>query len=444
MQKTDVLIIGGSAGGLTTAISARRNYPDKGITLIRKEKQVLIPCAIPYLCETIGSTEKNLISDEILSKNNIELIVGEVRSLDRKNKVVNTIKEQKIRYEKLVLATGSLPVIPPIVGVSLKNVFVVKKDVRYLQQMLKVLEKAKNIVIIGGGFIGLEFADELSKKDKNITIVEMLPHCLQLAYDEEFCLKAEEELEKKGVKILTNNIAEKIEGENRVEYIKLKKGEKLKADVVILGIGVVPNVKIAEDAELKIGQTKGIWVDEYQRTSDQNIFAVGDCAEKTSFFTKAPFGLKLASIAAREARIAGASLFNLKYRNEGTIGTFATVIGGVGFGVSGFTERKAREEKIDFVKQEASTVDKHPSAMTASSKIFVKLLFRKSSKEIIGGQVLGGPTTGEVTNIIAAMIQNKMKAEEIIKFQLGTHPALTPSPVVWPIMEAAEKAMGQF
>ena len=116
----------------------------------------------------------------------------------------------------------------------------------------------------------------------------------------------------------------------------------------------------------------------------------------------------------------------------------------MGFGVSGFTERKAREEKIDFVKQEASTVDKHPSAMTASSKIFVKLLFRKSSKEIIGGQVLGGPTTGEVTNIIAAMIQNKMKAEEIIKFQLGTHPALTPSPVVWPIMEAAEKAMGQF
>ena len=441
MQKTDILIIGGSVAGLTAAISARRNYPDKKIVLIRKEKQVLIPCAIPYICQTIGSIEKDLINDEMLSKNNIELVVDEVLEIDKKAGIVKTIQKKEFEYEKLILATGSLPIIPPIPGADLENIFTVKKDADYLKGVFEVLEKANDIVIIGGGFIGLEFADELSKKDKNITIVEMLPHCLEIAYDKEFCLKAEAELKNNRIEILTNSIAEKIGGEKKVEYVKLKNGKEIKADAIILGIGARANIKIAQVAGLKIGEKKAIAVDEFQKTSDENIFAIGDCAEKKSFFNGEISSIMLASIAAREARIASANLFRLNYENKGTIGTFATVVGNLAIGISGLSESHAKEAKIDFVKSEASTFDKHPGVMPNSSEIFVKLLFKKSTSEIIGGQISSGATAGEIINIIAAMIQNKMKAEEVVMFQLGTHPALTPSPIVYPIVNAAEMAI---
>lgn len=439
MKKTDVLIIGGSAGGLTAAISARRNYPQKKITLVRKEEKVLIPCAIPYLFKTIDSVEKDLIPDAVLSKNQVDLVVDEATELNPNQKVAKTAKGSGIGYKKLILATGSLPVVPPIDGVNLENVFVAKKEVGYLEKMVAVLKEAKEIVIIGGGFIGVEFADELAKAGKKITIVEMLPHCLQLAFDEEFCLKGEEKLRQSGVVLRTGILAQRIGGEGKVEYVKLKNGEKLPVEAVILGIGVRPNVELAQAAALKIGKTKAIKVDEYQRTSDKDIFAVGDCAEKTSFFTGKPSKLRLASIATREARIAATNLFRPREKNGGTIGTFATIIGGLALGVAGLTEKAAEEAKIKVVKGEAVTLCKHPGAMPGSKETSVKLLFTKAGR-IVGGQVYGDFAVGEVVNVIAALIQKRAQVEEVVKLQIGTHPALTPSPIAYPIVSAAAVA----
>jgi len=219
MKKTDVLVLGGSAGGLTAAISARRNYPDKDITLVRREEKVLVPCGIPYIFGTLGSVEKNLIPvDEMLSANKMESIIDEVTEIDRAKKVVKTAKGEEIGYEKMILATGSLPIIPPIPGVDLEHVFVAKKDVEYLTGMLKTIEASKRVVIIGGGFIGMEFADDLTKRGLDITVVEMLPHCLQLNFDDEFCEKVEERLKEKGVKLLTDTTAEEIGGEKILPY----------------------------------------------------------------------------------------------------------------------------------------------------------------------------------------------------------------------------------
>ena len=172
MKRIDVLVLGGSAGGLTAAISARRNYPDKDITLVRREEKVVVPCGIPYIFGTLGSVEKNLIPvDEMLSTNKIESIIDEVTEIDRAKKVVKTAKGEEMGYEKMILATGSLPIIPPIPGVDLEHVFVAKKDVEYLSGMLKTIEASKRVVIIGGGFIGMEFADDLTKRGLDITVV---------------------------------------------------------------------------------------------------------------------------------------------------------------------------------------------------------------------------------------------------------------------------------
>ena len=442
MKRTDVLVVGGSAAGVTTAITARRHYPEAGITLVRKEDQALIPCGIPYIFGTVESPENNLIPDAVLSKNNIDLIIDEASSIDRKDKVVTTANGDTIGYKKMVIATGSEPFVPPIPDTRLGNVFTVKKDVNYLNGMLHALDRAKDLVIIGGGFIGVEFADECRKRGNlNVSIVEMLPHCLLLACDEEICIKTEDKLKENGVNVLAGSRAEAIAGNGKVEYVKLGGGEKLKADVVIIGIGTSANSDLAKNADLKVDERSSIYVDEFMRTNDENIFAAGDCARKTSFFTGGPSRLMLASIASIESRVAGANLFTLRRRNEHAIGVFSTVIGDLCIGSAGMTERAAREAGFDIVVGEASSPNRHPAGMPGVGETSVKLVFSRESRIILGGQICGGYSVGEAINIIGATIQLRMRTDDIATFQVGTHPALTASPIAYQITNAAEIAL---
>jgi NADH oxidase (H2O2-forming) len=442
MKKSDVLIVGGMSG-IVVGTTARQYNKDAKITLVRKEKQVCVPCAIPYIFGTLGSTDRNIIPDAILSNNNIELVMDEVQSIDRDKKTVATSKGETIGFDKLILATGASPIVPPIPGINLDNVFVVKKDIDYLNALLKTLHKAKDVVIIGGGFIGVEFADEFNKRGLNVAIVELLPHCLQLVFDEEFCVRAEKKLSEIGVNVMTNSRAEKIVGDKKVEAVELSSGEKLKCDMVLLGIGVAPNTKLAKEAGLKIGEQRGIWVDPYMRTSDENIFAAGDCAEKTSFFTKKPSGLRLASIATWEARIAGANLFQLRKKQEGVIGVFSTIVRDLAIGGAGMTEKTAKDAEFDLFIGKATTADKHPGGMPGAAEMNVKLIFEKKTERILGGEISGGSTTAEAANILAAFIKARSKVDEIVTFQMGTHPMLTASPIAYPIVRAAEDAMAK-
>ena len=178
MKKADIVVIGGSAAGLTAVINSRLHYPGKSIMMVRREERVLIPCGIPYIFGTLGSCDKNLIPDTGLEKNGVDLLVDEVTGIHREEKVVKTAAGHEVGYDRLVIATGSEPVMPRIPGYDKEGVFFVKKDVPYLDGMLEALSKAKSLVIVGGGFIGVEFAEECKKnRDIDIKIVEMLPHC---------------------------------------------------------------------------------------------------------------------------------------------------------------------------------------------------------------------------------------------------------------------------
>ena len=217
MKKTDVVIVGGSAAGLTTAITARRHYPNKKILLIRREKLVPIPCGIPYIFGNVGSPQKNLMPDTDLEKHNVEFIIDDVTELDREKKTVQTKSGEEVGYDKLVLATGSLPMMPPIPGFDKENVYPVHKDVEHLSIMQEKMKSSKKIVVIGGGFIGVEMSDEMNKiGNLDVTICELLPHCLQLAFDPEFCTEAEKLLEERGVKIMADQKVSSIEGNGKV------------------------------------------------------------------------------------------------------------------------------------------------------------------------------------------------------------------------------------
>lgn len=443
MKKADVVIIGGSAAGSVAGLSCRRRYPEKSVILIRKEKQVLVPCGIPYIFGTVGSPEKNLISDALLENNGIEIIKDEAVDIDRERKSVSLASGEGIGYNKLVFATGSLPVVLPIPGLDKENVFFAKKDVAYLKNMLEVINGARDIVVIGGGFIGVEFADECKKnRDCNVTIVEILPHCLQLAFDEEFCLEAENLLTERGIKLLCNTRVEAVLGDGRVSGIKLASGEELKADVVIVGVGARPNTELASKAGFELGPTKAIVVDRCMRTTtDADTFACGDCAQKYSFFNGKVSRLMLASIATAEARIAGSNLFETKCYNPGVVGVFSTIIGERAFGCVGLTEAVAKEEGYNVAIGQSIAPDRHPGSMPGATSTKVKLIFSKDSGLLLGGAVSGGTSTGEITNVISACIQHRMTAYELSMFQMGTHPALTASPIAYPLVNAAEVAI---
>jgi NADPH-dependent 2,4-dienoyl-CoA reductase/sulfur reductase-like enzyme len=380
--------------------------------------------------------------DAALAKNSTELIVDRVISIDRDARTVHTEGDQTIGYQKLILTTGSEPVVPPIPGVTSDNVFPIRKDVAYLAHLLEVLKKARDVVIIGGGFIGLEMADECRKLgDLNVSVVEMLPHCLFAVFDQELCVRAEDTLTKQGIRVLTSHRARSFQGNGNVEYVELDNGERLKADAVILGIGVHPNAELAREAGLAIGPTGAVSVDRHMMTSDPNIFAAGDCAEKVCFFTGKPSRALLASMATAEARIAGANLFEMRRSSKGSISVFSTRIGDMACGLAGLGEKSAREAGLAYVVGEAEAVDRHPGSLPGAKPTRVKLIFRKYSETLIGGQACGGDEVGEIVNLIAAMIQAEMTADEIATFQMGTHPLLTASPVAYQLVNAAEMAL---
>jgi NADH oxidase (H2O2-forming) len=447
MDKADVVIVGGSAAGSTAAISCKRRNSGKSVTVIRKEGQVLVPCGIPYIFGTLGSPQKNLIPDALLAGYGVNIVVDTAREIDREQKVVRTENGSTIGYDRLIIATGSLPAVVPIPGVEKENVFVIKKDVTYLQNMLDRVNAAKDIVIIGGGFIGAEFADECKKnRDVNVTIIEKLPHCLQLAFDDEFCIEAESVLMNRGVNIITNKTVARMLGDASVTAVELDSGEHVKADAVIVSIGVSPDTELAEKAGLRISaSTGGIWVDRYQQVKDdKSVFACGDCSVKVSYFSGKPVKSWLASIATGEARLAAANLFETRYLGLGTVGVFSTQIGDLALGAAGLTERQAGEDGYGLVIGVAKAPSKHPGGMPGAVPTTVKLIFSQNNGVILGGEASGGVCVGELVNVISACIQHRMTAYEVSLFQMGTHPALCASPIAYQVVNAAEEAVSKM
>ena len=447
MKKYDVVVIGASAAGITAGITAKRHYPGKSVLVIRKEQLVSIPCGIPYIFGVVGTPDKNLIPvDDILPKNEIDALVGNVVRIDRDQRTVATCSGEQIEYQRLIIATGSDPVVPPIQGIDKKNIYVIKKDIPYLREVVASVEKADSICIVGCGFIGVEIAEECKRKrpDVNVHIVEMMRHCLQLVYDNDFCVKAEDALRSQGISLLLDKKVESFNGERVVEKMKIVGGGEIDAHVVILGIGARANSSIASDAGLEIGHTRAIQVNRYMQTSDRNIFACGDCAEKVSFFDGKPSNLKLASIATMEARIAGANLFVTTRVNMGVIGVYSTVIGGSAFAAAGLTKSQAEEKGYGVVEGIAESVNRHPCCMPGASALKVKLLFEAGSQIIIGGQITGAKSGGELINTISACIHQRMTADDISTFQTGTHPALTASPIAYQLVNAAEIAIKEM
>lgn len=443
MKSTDVLIIGGSAAGMVAAVTGRAHWPDKSFILVKKQKDVMVPCGIPYIFGTLGSSEKNLMPvDTMMDKNGVESLVDEATSIDTEKKIVSFASGEQISYQKLMIATGSTPVKPKwLEGADLENVFVVPKDRQYLDGVKDKLGSVKNIAVIGAGFIGVELSDELKKHGYNVTLIEKLPHILNLAFDVDFAEKIHTMLTERGVNVIAGTGIKRVLGNGKVEEIELENGQILSMDAVVLSMGYKPNSELAKSSGIQVDEDNFIAVDEYMRSHTPDVFAIGDCAQKRDFVTRRRVPTMLASTACAEARIAGMNLFNLHVVKtfSGTIAIYSTALNSTGFGTAGLTEQRASEEGIDTLVGVFEGVNRHPGNLPGAHKQIVKLIAAKNSGVIIGGEVIGGTEAGELTNVIGLAIQNRMSVNSLLTMQIGTHPCLTASPAAYPLIKAAEQ-----
>jgi NADH oxidase (H2O2-forming) len=446
-MKADVVVIGGGPAGIITALTTKRVYPDASVTLIKEVGDGVIPCAIPYMINTLSEPELNRLGDEPLLKAGVDIVVAKVDAIDPDSATIAMDESEPVSYKRLVLATGSRPVLPPIPGIDLKGVFHIQKSLSAMRVFREKAHHAKHIVIVGGGFIGAEFADELIKiSGVTVLLVEMMPKIMSTAFDDELCEDIERQLSATGVDLCTGTKVSRIHGEGSADSVVLDTGETLPADLVIIGIGAKPASRLAKEAGLLTTKSGAIWVDSYMRTTKDNIFAVGDCALKRDFFTRREIPVMLASNATAEARIAGTNLFGIRVMRQvqGTISAFSTKIGQISFASAGMTCRTCVTEGFRNVVGIAEAPDRHPGALPGSNKMKVKLVFADRSGILLGGQISGGDSVGELINMVALGIEKKVTVRELEMMQIATHPLLTSAPTVHPLIQAATLALSKM
>jgi pyruvate/2-oxoglutarate dehydrogenase complex dihydrolipoamide dehydrogenase (E3) component len=440
----DVLVIGGGPAGAVSAVSAKMNYPQKEILVIREHEKQLVPCAIPYIFgETLGSSEKDVSSCGAAADMGISTLLGEVTNIDFKGKIAFTTNEA-ISFDKLIFATGSKPFVHESLrhALALDGVFTIAKNKAVIDRAKEYIDSKNNIVIVGTGFIGVEMAMELASAGKKVTLIGGSEFILKGAFDTDIAQQAQKILLEAGVEFIGNDrVVEIIDknDDNIVNAVKLQSTKTIDAEVVILATGYKPNTQLAQKVGISLGHYGGIWVDEYMRTANHDIFAVGDCSARRTFITKTPSKVMLASTSAAEGRVAGSALYGLRYMKgfSGTIAIFSTMVGDTAFSSVGVTEDEAKEVGMDVVIGSFSGMNRHPATIPGAQKQLVKLIVTRHGGQIIGGQIVGGNETGEMINILGLMIENSMSVYKAMSMQVATQPMLTAAPTNYPIVMAA-------
>ncbi len=443
----NVIIVGGGPAGIITALTTKSVYPEKSVYLIKDIGDGVIPCAIPYMMQTLSDPKQNASGDMVLEEAGIVVKIGKIVSLDTKAHTATLEDGEVFCYEKIVLATGTVGVLPPIPGVDKQGIYTVHKSLSAMTALREKVHAAKNVVIIGGGFIGVEFADELSRiPDIEVHLVEILPKLLFTAFDDEFCDVISQTIDKQGAKLHVNSRVVSINGDKSVQSVTLDNGEEIPADLVLISVGAKPSSILAEEAGIRVIENGSIWVDDYMRTDAEDVFAVGDCALKRDFFTRKAAPVWLASTATAEARNAGTNMYGIRvlHQIQGTIAAFSTQIGGISFASTGMTCRSCAKEGFRIISATAEAPDRHPGMLPNARMMKVKLAFADRSGIILGGQVSGGPSVGELINVIALAIQKKVTVRELDMIQIATHPLLTSAPTVHPLVNAAHQALAKL
>jgi NADPH-dependent 2,4-dienoyl-CoA reductase/sulfur reductase-like enzyme len=437
MKEFDMLIIGGGVAARNSVKMINQLNPKFKTGVIRDQKTTVNPCSIPYALGEELTIEEIVESDERITMWNADLIIDKAISIDPKDKVVHTESGDDYKYSKLLLYPGAAPVKPPIPGVDLDNVHVLRntEDVNAVDQALKT---AKKVVIVGGGYIGAELSVLIRNRNVEVTVIEMLPYCLMATLDPDFCEIIEDEMRSKDITILTNTKVTAIKGNGKVESVEIGDRE-IPADLVILGVGVRPETSLAEQTGINVGKT-GIIVDNRMRTNIPDIYAAGDNIETYCYVTGKVKPGKIGSNAVVEAKVAVMNALGYDRIFPGIIGPSGTKIFDLCFGMVGVGKGQAERDGLEVIVGNSETTSMY-NMIPGTIKTRIRLYFKKQDHTVVGGQIVGGQFIAGHIDFIAQAIRNHLTIEDLATIHYTTHPELTPDPATHGIMLAAEDAL---
>jgi NADPH-dependent 2,4-dienoyl-CoA reductase/sulfur reductase-like enzyme/rhodanese-related sulfurtransferase len=426
-----VLIVGGVAGGASAAARARRLNEDAEIIIFERGEYISFAnCGLPYhIGEIIKDREKLLVqTPEAMRKRfNIDVrIKSEVVSIDKKKKQVTVCDlaegtEYNESYDVLVLSPGASPFVPPTEGGDSKRIFTLR-NIPDMDAIKAVVDNDKpgRAVVIGGGFIGLEMAEVLAARGVKVSIVELAPQVFA-PVDPEMATPIHQELLLKGVDLQLNTSVEKFVEQGDKIMAHLKNGKVIESSLVIMAIGVKPETALAKAAGLAIGERGGISVDGYMRTSDPNIYAVGDAVEVTDFVGGHKTLVPLAGPANRQGRIAADNIFGKKSTYKNTQGTAVCKIFDITAGATGMNERMLERAGAAFEKiyvHSSSNAGYYPGA----APMAFKLLFNPDNGKVLGAQIVGTKGVDKRIDVIAVAIRAGLTVHQLGDLELSYAP----------------------
>jgi len=416
MSKQTLAIVGGIAAGTSAATKARRISEEITIIVFEKHKDVAYAgCGIPFFVSGLIKDRDELLirsAEMFKRRDNIEIMTcHEVVRIDSLKKTLlvrdlNDNAAKEYAYDKLVLATGSTPIIPSIPGRNLPHIYTLKtvEDAGLLTSHIKDL-KAKRATIVGGGFIGLEMAESFLQLDMEITIIEKMGHILP-SLDLEMAELVAAHLRDKGVKIIASDSVKSFSGDTDkgVRNITTEHGNEIISDLVLLSVGVVPNVNLAIEAGVAIGPTGAIAVDDHMRTNLPDIYAAGDCAETRNIITGEVTWMPLGSIAQKQGRVAG----------ENAAGGNATFPGILGTTIAktGLSQKEAEQRGLPIMSSTVHPFD-HAHYYPEAHEIALKMIANKETGRLLGAQAIGKRGVDRSIDVLAVAISKGATIEEL-------------------------------
>jgi NADPH-dependent 2,4-dienoyl-CoA reductase/sulfur reductase-like enzyme len=447
-RKERVVIIGGVAAGMSAASSAKRERPEMEVTVLEKDSHISYgACSLPYYISDEVKDHNDLIAltPQIAEKERgIKVRTGhEVFSINTRMREVMAMDSRRGRkvifpYDRLVLATGGLPIIPSFPGIGLKNIFPIRtlNDGLVIKRFIQK-RKPNRAVIVGGGYIGMEMCEALQKRSVGIAVIEKMDRVLG-TMDLEITELVEQRLANEGVRLYKETSVEGFEGEEGVvTRVNTDKGT-FDTDFVVLAVGVRPNTSLTEGTEIALGARGAIGVDKHLCTSASDIYAAGDCAETLHLVTGKKVYIPLGTTANKQGRVAGENAAGLNSVFEGVVGSAVTKIFDLEVARTGLTTMEAEKEGYNCF---GSTIQgwSRSRAYPAGKPITVRYVVERETGRLLGAQMIGEEGAAHRIDTLAAALYSKMTVEDVARLDLAYAP---PFATVWdPILIAANVAL---
>lgn len=430
-MKLKVVIVGGVAGGASAAARLRRVNEDAEIILFEKGEYISFAnCGLPYyIGEVIQEKDKLVVqTPEAMKKRfNIDVrINSEVTKLfpDKKEVEVFNSKDGTTyteTYDKLILSPGAEPIRPPLPGIDSDRVFTLRNipDTYKIKDFVDSMQP-KRAVVVGAGFIGLEVAENLHARGVKVTVVELAEHVIG-PLDLDMAALVHQHMKSKDVEFYLKDGVKSLSNTKAFTVVELTSGRSLKADMVIMGIGVRPESRLAVDAGLKIGKTGGILVDENMLTSNPDIYAVGDVVEVKDYISGNPALIPLAGPANKQGRIAANNICGIVEKYEGTQGTSIVKVFDITVAITGNNEKILKRNNIEY-KKSFTHSGSHAGYYPGAIPMAIKLIFDNKNGKILGAQIIGYEGVDKRIDVIATAIRAGMTVYDLEKLELAYAP----------------------